>query len=315
MILTVTPNTGIDRTLVVPKFNWNETIRVQELAVGMGGKATDSSWVLGELGIENMAMGFAAGHSGQLMEHMLRAKGVQCNFTWVEGETRINTIVVSSAGEGQSTLTANSLVVRPEHVAEFERAYASALDRAGCVIIGGSLPPGTPLDLYPRMVRLARAKNIPVVFDASGAELRAGLEGLPTLIKPNRDELEDLLYVRIHTVEDAYQAACQLNAQYGCTVIATLGAKGALAVTGDAAFFIDPVVVEVRSAAGAGDAILAGLAHALAAGLPMEEGLRLGFAAASAVLMTLPTADCRRADVQNLLPCIRIREYAPGSEA
>jgi 1-phosphofructokinase len=92
-------------------------------------------------------------------------------------------------------------------------------------------------------------------------------------------------------------------------VIATFGANGALALSDDSALFIEPPTVNVRSSAGAGDAILAGAAHALAEKLPLEEGLRLGFAAAASVLSTLATADCIRDDVDSFLEEVQIREY------
>lgn len=310
MIVTVTLNTGIDRTLVVPTFQWNTTLRAQEVVYGMGGKATDASWVLGELGIENLALGMAAGESGRQMERMLQKKGVKTHFTWVEGETRTNTILISAAGEGQTTITANSLVVRPRHVEEFVLTYQDALAQASCIIIGGTQPPGMHAKLYPELIALARAQNIPVVFDASGPDnLLGGLSAHPTLIKPNRVELEEIVRRPLNDLAEIYRAAAEIRQQYGSIVVATLGSQGALAVAQDQAYFIEPLSVEVKSTAGAGDAILAGLAHSLAARLPLEEGLRLGFAAAAAVLLTLPTADCRREDVIRLMPQVSIRSY------
>ncbi len=309
-ILTVTLNTGIDRTLVVPHFHWGETIRTSAEAVGIGAKGTDASWVLAELGYPTMAIGFAAGASGELMERMLVERGVRTGFTWVEGETRTNIVLLSSAGEGQSTMTTNSLLIQPEHIQAFCSTYQQALSEAACVIIGGSLPPNVPAGLYTDLVRQARQQALPVIFDASGAELRLGLEGHPTLVKPNRDELQDLVGMKIQTVEDAYSAACLLRNAYGCMVVATLGDQGALAVLDDKAWFICPLQMKVKSTAGAGDAILAGLATALAAKQPVEDGLRLGFAAAAAVLMTLPTADCRKQDVYEIFPRIQILPYA-----
>jgi fructose-1-phosphate kinase PfkB-like protein len=108
MIITLTPNTGIDHTLQVPSFQLNSTIRAAGSAWGMGGKATDVSWILGRLGIPTRALGFAAGPNGQRMESMLRERGAETDFVWVEGETRLNTILIVS-GEGQSTITTSTL--------------------------------------------------------------------------------------------------------------------------------------------------------------------------------------------------------------
>lgn len=310
MIVTVTLNTGIDHTLLVPEFQWGKTIRSSESAIGMGGKAIDASWVLGELDIENLAMGLAAGDNGKKMEKLLQQKGVQTRFTWTEGESRLNTVVVSNAGEGQTTITGQGLIVDDGHLDEFINTYNEALDQASCLIIGGSVPADVPASIYTKVVRLARERDIPVIFDASGPGLQAGLEGGPTLIKPNQVELENLVKRPLNTLSDVYEAACQIRDQYQCIVLATLGEKGALAVTNDDTIFIAPLSVELRSAAGAGDAILAGLAHSFSNELPLEEGLTLGFAAATAVLLTLGTADCRQEDVVNLKSQIQLQKYA-----
>ncbi|HEX9386124.1 MAG TPA: hypothetical protein VF918_07380, partial [Anaerolineales bacterium] len=101
MIITLTPNTGIDHTVQIPSFQLNSTIRAIDSAWGMGGKATDVSWTLGKLGIPTRALGFAAGPNGVRMEKMLRERGTETDFVWVNGETRLNSIIVV-AGEGQS---------------------------------------------------------------------------------------------------------------------------------------------------------------------------------------------------------------------
>src|SRR5215212_9934270 len=115
MIITLTPNTGIDHTLQVSSFQLSDTIRATNSAWGMGGKAIDVSWILGKLGIPTRALGFAAGTNGLRMESMLRERGVETDFTWVDGETRLNTVLVVS-GQGQSTITSSSLKVSPEHL-------------------------------------------------------------------------------------------------------------------------------------------------------------------------------------------------------
>ena len=102
------------------------------------------------------------------------------------------------------------------------------------------------------------------------------------------------------------QAARKLQDEYGTEVIVTLGVEGAVAVSGESAYFIHPVAASVLSAAGAGDGVLAGMALAYSRGESFEQGLRRGFALAAAVLNTLATADFRMEEYQDLLPQIRI---------
>jgi 1-phosphofructokinase family hexose kinase len=314
MIVTVTPNTAIDRTLFVPSFALNRTIRASHSVVGMGGKAADASWILGELGMPNLALGFAAGLPGQQMEAMLRERGVATDFVWVAGETRVNTLIVCEDDSGQSTVVADTLKVSAEHVDALCARYEAALDDATCIVMGGSLPCDVEPALYTRLVQEARRRDIPVVFDASGPGLQAGLAGRPTFVKPNRAELEEITDQSLPSVEAAYRAARDLQMRYGSSLVVTLGEEGAVAVLPGRAYHIPPPRVEVISTAGAGDGVLAGLAAALSRGDPLEEGLRLGFAAAAAVLMTPGTADCHRADVERLLPTIELIPYSPRLE-
>ena len=135
-------------------------------------------------------------------------------------------------------------------------------------------------------------------------------QSFPRLARPCRRLNNSLPWRK--TIEQIYHAAGEIQAQYGCIVIATFGAKGALAISGDSALYIEPPKVNVRSSAGAGDAILAGVAHALGEKLPLEDGLKLGFAAAASVLTTLATADCIQEDVYSFMKEVQIREYPPN---
>lgn len=309
MIVTVTLNTAIDRTLFIQDFCWNQTIRAFQSALGMGGKATDASWILGELGYKNCAMGFAAGTVGRQMKKMLEDRGSKTDLVWVKGETRTNIVVISEAGKGQSTLVSGGLVIETKDVAAFRKKYTARLSKATCVVIGGSVPQGLNPTIYTELVEEARQADLPVVFDASGPGLKTGLEGHPTIVKPNIDELSDLAGRKITTLGEAYHAAKELQTRYGSDFIVTLGSEGALAILTNRSYFIPVLKIPVVSSAGAGDGVLAGVSAALATGKTIEEGLCQGFAAAAAVCLTPATADCRRGDVERLQPQIQLIPY------
>src|SRR5215216_760037 len=305
MIITLTPNTGIDHTLQVSSFQLNSTIRAIDSAWGMGGKAIDVSWILGKLGIPTRALGFAAGPNGLRMENMLQERGVETDFIWVDGETRLNTVLVVS-GEGQSTITSSTLNVSHEHLSEFVARYQKVLDDASCVVMGGSLPTGVPIDFYEEAIDQAHAHGVPVIFDSSGPPLVAGIQGHPELIKPNQTELRDLVGYLPESPQEVQQAAEKICEQFGSNVIVTLGEQGALAIFRDSSYFIHPLSIPVVSSAGAGDGVLAGMALAYFRKERLEYGLQHGFALAGAILQTLATADFRVEDYQQLLSDIKI---------
>lgn len=271
----------------------------------MGGKATDVSWILGKLEVPTRALGFAAGANGLRMESLLRERGAETDFVWVDGETRLNTVIVVP-GQGQSTITTSSLRVSEQHVAEFASRYQNALDDASCVVMGGSLPKGVSLEFYAEAIAQAHAMRVPVIFDSSGPALAAGLMGLPDLIKPNLAELGDLLGRVPTSQEEAQEAAHKLHDQYQTNVIVTLGAEGAIAVFDDGSYFIHPISAPVVSSAGAGDGVLAGMALAYLRREHLRYGLQHGFALAGAILRTLATADFLVEDYEELLPQVRI---------
>jgi 1-phosphofructokinase family hexose kinase len=309
MIVTVTANTTLDHTVFVPSFVPNKTIRATSSIFSMGGKPTDASWILGEMGIPSLALGFAAGAIGQKVESLLHKKGVRTDFIQVEGETRINSVIIAQDTHAHTTITTTMMEVHPEHLAALKTKYAAALEAASCVVIGGTLPRGVSPAFYTEYITIAREKRIPVILDAAEPNLSAGLAAHPDFIKPNRDELEALLGNPIPSLEVAYTAGREILEQYGTAPVITLGGEGALAVLPDRAYRIPPLNIEVVSAAGAGDAVLAGLASAISRSQPIEDGLRLGMAAAAAVCLLPGTADCHREDVERLLPQVELIAY------
>lgn len=309
MIITLTLNTTFDQTLFIPRLEMNHTTRAREVVYSMGGKPTDCSWILGQWGIPSMALGCAAGMNGRKIEQMLQTQGVQPDFVQAEGESRLNTVVVVEDGSGQFTITTNTLTVNESHIEEIRQKYSAALDKASVVVMGGTLPKGIPSSVYAELIHLARQRNIPVIFDADEPNLSAGLQGRPTYIKPNRDELEALVGHPLESMEAIYNAGKEIIAQYGASPIISLGHEGGLAVLPDRAYRIMPLEVPVVSASGAGDGILAGLTASIYQGLPIEEGIRLGFAFASAIVMQAGTAAYQKADVERLLPQVILAPF------
>jgi 1-phosphofructokinase family hexose kinase len=308
-IVTVTANTTIDLTVFVPAWKPDSTIRATRTIQSMGGKPADASYILGELGIPSLALGFAAGTTGQKVVQLLEGRGAACDFVWVDGDTRINVVVIDQAAGTHTTVTTTTMDVSGAHREALLDRVRAALPGASVLVTGGTLPRGVPPAYYAELIGLARAANVPVIFDAAEPNLSAGLPAGPTIIKPNRDELSALLGRQVRSVAEAYDAGRALHAQYDVIPIITLGGEGGLAVLPDRAYRIPPIPVEVVSPAGAGDAVLAGMAASFERGQTLEEGLRLGFASATAVLLQPGTADCRKADVDMFLPQVQLLPY------
>jgi len=308
-IVTVTPNTTIDLTVFVPAWVPDTTLRATQTVQSMGGKPTDASFILGEIGVPSLALGLAAGATGDKVVAMLKERGAASDFIRVDGETRINVIVIDEGAGTHTTVTTTTMDVAPAQVTALLDRVRAAMTGASVMVTGGSLPRGVAPSIYADLIHIGREAGVPVIFDAAEPNLSVGLAAGPTLIKPNRDELSALLGRPVRSVEEAYTAGRQLHERFGVIPVITLGGEGGLAVLPDRAWRIPPIPVEVVSPAGAGDAVLAGLAASFERGQPLEDGLRLGFAAATAVLLQPGTADCRRADVERFLPEVQLLPY------
>ncbi len=309
MIVSLTPNTTLDLTVFVPALETNTTIRATRAYHSMGGKPTDAAWILGRMGVGSLALGLAAGAVGEKVKRMLESLGVTADFIEVGGETRINTVIIDESTSEHTTITTASMNVELQHVEALLARYQAALPSATVVITGGSLPPGMSPDFYADAIELAREANVPVIFDAAEPNLSAGLAARPTFIKPNEHELSALVGRKLDTDVELYQAGREIMERFGTQVVVTRGKDGALALLNDHSYRIPPIAVEVSSPAGAGDAVLAGLAHALHHDSPLEEGLRLGIAAATAVCLQPGTAAYDVADMERFLPQVEIISY------
>jgi 1-phosphofructokinase family hexose kinase len=309
MILTVAPNTAVDHVFFIPKLESSRTIRATGTAQGVGSKPSNVSWILSEMGMPSLALGFAADLTGKKLESLLVERGVTTDFTWVDGETRRNIVIATEDGLAQTTITASTLKVNQSHITALLERYTRALDEASCVVLGGTLPEGLDPAFYAVLIRLARERDLPVMFDASEPCLSVGLSASPTYVKPNRHEIEQVAGHPLDSIEAVYEAGRALQVRYGVSPVISLDEEGGLAILPDYAYRIPPLKVDVMNAAGAGDAIVAGIAASIERGQPVEEGLRLGFACATAVLLRPGTAECRHDDIERFLPQIELLLY------
>ncbi|MFN3704617.1 MAG: 1-phosphofructokinase family hexose kinase [Thermoflexales bacterium] len=306
MILTLTPNTAIDRVLILPRLIPNRTLRASAENFSPTGKGVVAAVALADMGYAVTAMGFAAGIVGERLTRMVVAHGVCPRFNACEGETRVNVVIVGEADQSFTTITCESLRVTPTHEQALMQALEAALPSARCLVLGGSLPPGCSTSLYARAIALARRHQVFTILDASGEALRHALPAQPDWVKPNRDELAQIVQREVRDVAAAIAAAREVRARFGVNVLASLGEEGAVALTEQGVWRAWPVPVQPRNTAGAGDAMVGGLAAGLANQMPLEDTLRLSVAMATAAVLQLSTAGIDPADVVRLRPLVRV---------
>ncbi len=191
---------------------------------------------------------------------------------------------------------------------ELSRPLRRYLKRGDWVVIAGSIPPPISSEAYPRLIALARQFGAHSVLDADAEALELGLGAGPDIVKSNHHEAERLLGKSLEHDDALLAAADEMRSLGAATAIVTAGGRGAVAVSEEGAWWCWPPPTTVVSSVGAGDAFLAGLLSKLDDGTDLEEALTWGTATGAASCMTTGTQLCRRSDVDQLLPEVRVEQ-------
>jgi len=305
MIYTVTLNPALDRALEVNELVPDDANRIRWEHSYAGGKGIDASRVIQVLGGESVALGFVGGFHGMELEQRLLRQGVRCDFVETRGETRTNILIFEKNKKSHTSLNASGQKVNEVEIGELLDKIREVED-PGYFIISGSVPEGVPVDIYEKIVSIARERGALVALDADGEVMRRGLSATPNFIKPNIHELGRLVERRLSSVEDALEATEIVRGWGVSTILVSMGDMGALLVSDEARLLGVPPTVEVDSTVGAGDSFLAGFILAHSRGETHESCLRLAVASGAAAAMTPGTELARKKDVEAIMPRVTI---------
>jgi 1-phosphofructokinase len=286
MIATVTLNPALDKTMAIPGFAIGRTNRASIEQIDAGGKGINVAKAARQLGCPVIALGFLAGANGRWVADALRAMAIPCDFEWVPGETRVNLKIKDPLTGTETEINEPGFEVGPDHVQSLTRKIEEQAGQCSVMVFSGSLPPGVPPEIYGEFIRIARNRGARTILDTAGAALKHGIAAGPDLIKPNRAEAEEVLGTSIDGEAALLGAARRFLALGARVVVLSLGADGALAVSGREAWRARSPSVIASSSIGAGDAMVAALAFAMTRGLALEDALRLATAAGAATVAT-----------------------------
>jgi 6-phosphofructokinase 2 len=310
-IVTLTINPAIDLFVNVERVEPTRKMRCSAPKRDPGGGGINVARVAHRLGSNVVAIYPTGGAIGKLLHRLVDREGIESLVTPSHVETRENfTAYEKSTGEQYRFVLPGSTLHRAEWEAVLDK-LATMPAKPKFVVASGSVPPGVPEDFFARVARLAKTLGAQCVIDTSGPALKAALAEGVSLIKPNLVELSDLVGASLGN-DDARIAACSKLVSDGRTkgVALTLGEQGALLVTADKVLRAQPLAIEAVSTVGAGDSFVGGFVAALVSGGSMQEAFRVAVAAASAAVLSPGTELCHEADVQRLLPDVKITEIA-----
>ena len=306
MIATITLNPSLDRTVIVDGLKVNESNRWTSVHHYAGGKGIDVSRAIHEMGGQTIAYGFIGGDEGRTLEVKLDEEGVPFSFTPIEQETRVNFIIADTRASQQTIINAPGPHISKRELARFLKKLRGIYPSPELMVASGSVPPGVPIDIYYTIVQEAKSHRVRTILDSAGQWLEEGIKAKPYLIKPNIREAEELLKTGLSTEEAITKAALNLIEMGVEIAVISRGKDGIIAAAKDGVFKAVPPPVKVRSAVGAGDCTIAGLALKLAWGEPLIEACRLAVAMGTAAVLTPGTELAHRADVEKLLPQIKV---------
>lgn len=282
MIVTVTLNPSLDRTLEVASLVHGEVIRADHSIEDPGGKGVNVAKVLSAAGSDAVAVLPVGGPIGHALVALLDEAGIAKVTVPIAGKTRANVTVVEPDGT-TTKLNEPGPVLSDSEVDAIVAAVAANATAGGWVVVAGSLPAGLSTDVVVRLGEVAANVGAKFALDASGPALKDGLVCRPDLIKPNDEELSELLETPLQTREEVIGGMHKARELGAGAVLCSMGAEGALLLDSSGLWHATGPKVTVRSTVGAGDSLLAGFLHGGGQG---PQALKVGVAWATAAVST-----------------------------
>ncbi len=302
MVYTVTLNPALDYVMKVGRLRFDDVNRSEEEALYYGGKGINVSVVLTRLEIENKALGFVAGFTGDELERLLKKDGIACDFNRLErGNTRINVKIktdieldINAQGPDVSENEINGLLKKLD-----------GIRKGDFLILAGSVPGTMPSDIYERILKRLDDRGINFVVDATGSLLQSTLKYKPFLVKPNHHELGDLFGVTTKTDEEIETYARKLQEKGARNVLVSRSTDGAILIDESGSVLkIGNANGKLVNSVGCGDSMVGGFVAGYIQKNDYSYALRLGTACANATAFSEGLAE--KAEIDRIFELIKM---------
>jgi 1-phosphofructokinase/tagatose 6-phosphate kinase len=314
VIITVTPNAAVDKTLTVPNFQTGFRHRSSESLTLPGGKGVNIARALKSLGAPVVVTGLVGGLAGQQVAEGLQRESILHDFTPIAGESRTSTVVVDPTTMQQTEIIEKGPAVTEEEVEQLLDKIDYLARGARIVVLAGSLPRRMGEDFYDQVIRRVRPHRCYVVIDSAGSPLRQGTRGRPDLICPNLREAEDLVGHEFHDDQDIVEATgliCEIGTR-NVIIKTPHGCVGRFRVGRAQRVYVADVapLSSVVSTVGSGDAFLAGFVNARFQKLDHAECVRQALAVGAANTQRYGAGVLDLEDVRRLMESATVEEVA-----
>jgi 1-phosphofructokinase family hexose kinase len=280
MIITVTLNPALDKTLEVPNFTPGRRHRTVDQVTMPGGKGVNVARAIKRLGQPVIATGLAGGATGTRIVEALNDEAILNAFVRIREESRTNTAVLDPTTGMQTEINERGPAVSPQELELFREKLLYLAKGASMCVFAGSLPRGIDADVYAELIREVKRLGAVTVVDTDGEPLRLGMRAEPDVVSPNELEAEELVGQEFNDVEDRAQAVIEMARLGAGEAIMTVrdGCYANVLDDGPTLYRVSVEELEPRSRIGSGDAFLAGYVAARYAGRAPVECLRYGVA-------------------------------------
>lgn len=281
MIITVTLNAALDKTLEVPNFTPGRRHRTVDQSTEPGGKGVNVARALKSLGQPVIATGFAGGATGTRIVEALTDESILNDFVRIREESRTNTAVLDPTNGQHTEVNERGPAVSAQELELFRDKLLYLAKGASICVFAGSLPRRVEPDVYGQLIREVRKLGVLTMIDAEGEALRLAVRAEPDLVSPNELEAEELVGYEFNDAEDRKRAVVELTRLGAREAIMTVVDGCYARVREDDALTLHRVRVqeqEARSTVGSGDAFLAGYVASRYGGLPVVDCLRFAVA-------------------------------------
>ena len=280
MIYTVTFNPSLDYIVSVDDFKLGLTNRTSSELILPGGKGTNVSTVLKNLGFESTALGFVAGFTGNEIVKRLNDMGIKSDFISIEnGISRINLKLKSIDG---TEINGAGPDISEEKVNELMDKL-NQLKEGDVLVLAGSIPSSMSDNIYRDIMADLKDRGVMIVVDATKDLLLNVLEYHPFLIKPNNHELGEIFDVKLTTREEVIPYGRKLQEKGARNVLVSMAGEGAVLIAEDGQVFDTPAPKgKLINGVGAGDSMVAGFVAGWIEKQDYEYAFHMGVASGSA---------------------------------
>jgi 1-phosphofructokinase/tagatose 6-phosphate kinase len=314
MIVTVTLNAALDRTLTVPNFQRGQRHRASQGLSLAGGKGINVARALKRLDVPVVATGLAGGRTGMRIVEELTSEAILNDFVRIADESRTSTAVVDPTGGSYTEINEWGPHVEPEELAMLLDKVDYLARGADFVVFSGSLPRGVEDDFYAEAIRDLNRRQVRAVLDSEGQPLRLGAEAEPYLVSPNQREAEGLVGQELNDQED-FMMALDRIADFGARNVLITSETGCFGLFREERrrllFRAEAPRIEPISAVGSGDVLLAGFLAARVAEEPLETALRHAVAAGTASTLELGAGRFEPREASRLEAGVGVEELTP----